>query len=184
MEVICSRMRYISSQIDRNIRIIALSSSLANAKVCEFAHCCIFEQNSVSGEDHLFQFQKFLFRYILNPIFSNDDIHIPYIFYGFLPFCFHLFYLFLCFITFLCLIFSLFAGLLLLIFSFSFYLSLIFHFHSFSFFSFSFSELLHIIGAFLLFIVEREFCLLSLVQCLRYCLYSCHLTSLSLFCVF
>ena len=33
MEVICSRMRYISSQIDRNIRIVALSSSLANAKV-------------------------------------------------------------------------------------------------------------------------------------------------------
>ena len=35
MEVICSRMRYISSQIERNIRIVALSSSLANAKVCE-----------------------------------------------------------------------------------------------------------------------------------------------------
>ena len=33
MEVICSRMRYISSQIERNIRIVALSSSLANAKV-------------------------------------------------------------------------------------------------------------------------------------------------------
>lgn len=32
MEVICSRMRYISSQIDRNIRIVALSSSLSNAK--------------------------------------------------------------------------------------------------------------------------------------------------------
>lgn len=32
MEVICSRMRYISSQIERNIRIVALSSSLANAK--------------------------------------------------------------------------------------------------------------------------------------------------------
>jgi len=36
MEVICSRMRYISSQIERNIRIVALSSSLANAKVCEY----------------------------------------------------------------------------------------------------------------------------------------------------
>ena len=35
MEVICSRMRYISSQIERNIRIVALSSSLANAKVLE-----------------------------------------------------------------------------------------------------------------------------------------------------
>ncbi|XP_046850049.1 U5 small nuclear ribonucleoprotein 200 kDa helicase-like [Xenia sp. Carnegie-2017] len=32
MEVICSRMRYISSQIEKNIRIIALSSSLANSK--------------------------------------------------------------------------------------------------------------------------------------------------------
>lgn len=32
VEVICSRMRYISSQIERNIRIVALSSSLANAK--------------------------------------------------------------------------------------------------------------------------------------------------------
>ena len=33
MEVICSRMRYISSQIERNIRIIALGHSIANAKV-------------------------------------------------------------------------------------------------------------------------------------------------------
>ena len=33
MEVICSRMRYISSQIERNIRIIALGHSVANAKV-------------------------------------------------------------------------------------------------------------------------------------------------------
>ena len=32
MEVICSRMRYISSQIEKTIRIVALSSSLANAK--------------------------------------------------------------------------------------------------------------------------------------------------------
>ncbi|KAK3589739.1 hypothetical protein CHS0354_021060 [Potamilus streckersoni] len=32
LEVICSRMRYISSQLERNIRIIALSSSLSNAK--------------------------------------------------------------------------------------------------------------------------------------------------------
>lgn len=32
MEVICSRMRYISSQIEKSIRIIALSSSLANSK--------------------------------------------------------------------------------------------------------------------------------------------------------
>jgi len=32
MEVICSRMRYISSQIEKSIRIVALSSSLANAK--------------------------------------------------------------------------------------------------------------------------------------------------------
>ncbi|XP_076308174.1 U5 small nuclear ribonucleoprotein l(3)72Ab isoform X1 [Tachypleus tridentatus] len=32
IEVICSRMRYISSQIERQIRIVALSSSLANAK--------------------------------------------------------------------------------------------------------------------------------------------------------
>ncbi|XP_071827411.1 U5 small nuclear ribonucleoprotein 200 kDa helicase-like isoform X1 [Apostichopus japonicus] len=32
LEVLCSRMRYISSQIERNIRIVSLSSSLANAK--------------------------------------------------------------------------------------------------------------------------------------------------------
>ena len=32
LEIICSRMRYISSQIERNIRIVALSSSIANAK--------------------------------------------------------------------------------------------------------------------------------------------------------
>ncbi|KAL3205213.1 hypothetical protein MRX96_011116 [Rhipicephalus microplus] len=32
LEVICSRMRYISSQIERQIRILALSSSLANAR--------------------------------------------------------------------------------------------------------------------------------------------------------
>lgn len=32
LEIICSRMRYISSQIERNIRVIALSSTIANAK--------------------------------------------------------------------------------------------------------------------------------------------------------
>ena len=32
LEIICSRMRYISSQIGHNIRIVALSSSLSNAK--------------------------------------------------------------------------------------------------------------------------------------------------------
>lgn len=32
MEVICSRMRYVSSQIEKSIRIIALTSSLANSK--------------------------------------------------------------------------------------------------------------------------------------------------------
>ncbi|XP_002165482.2 U5 small nuclear ribonucleoprotein 200 kDa helicase isoform X1 [Hydra vulgaris] len=32
MEVICSRMRYISSQIEKGIRIVALSSSLSNSK--------------------------------------------------------------------------------------------------------------------------------------------------------
>ena len=32
LEIICSRMRYISSQIGRTIRIVALSSSLSNAK--------------------------------------------------------------------------------------------------------------------------------------------------------
>ncbi|ELU09831.1 hypothetical protein CAPTEDRAFT_222545 [Capitella teleta] len=32
LEVICSRMRYISSQIERNIRIVAMSSSLSNAR--------------------------------------------------------------------------------------------------------------------------------------------------------
>jgi pre-mRNA-splicing helicase BRR2 len=32
LEVICSRMRYMSSQIERKVRIVALSSSVANAK--------------------------------------------------------------------------------------------------------------------------------------------------------
>ena len=32
LEVVCSRMRYISSQTERKIRIVALSSSVANAK--------------------------------------------------------------------------------------------------------------------------------------------------------
>ncbi|GAB6023297.1 hypothetical protein CHUAL_008104 [Chamberlinius hualienensis] len=32
LEVVCSRMRYISSQIEKQIRIVALSSSLSNAK--------------------------------------------------------------------------------------------------------------------------------------------------------
>lgn len=32
LEVVCSRMRYMSSQIERKVRIIALSSSVANAK--------------------------------------------------------------------------------------------------------------------------------------------------------
>lgn len=32
LEIICSRMRYMSSQLDSPIRIIALSSSLANAR--------------------------------------------------------------------------------------------------------------------------------------------------------
>jgi pre-mRNA-splicing helicase BRR2 len=39
-EIVCSRMRYISSQRDRPIRIIALSSSLANAKdVAQWLGC-------------------------------------------------------------------------------------------------------------------------------------------------
>ena len=37
LEVICSRMRYISSQIERNIRVVALGSSMANARVCAAA---------------------------------------------------------------------------------------------------------------------------------------------------
>ncbi|KAF8792805.1 U5 small nuclear ribonucleoprotein 200 kDa helicase-like [Argiope bruennichi] len=44
LEVICSRMRYISSQIEKPIRIVALSSSLANAKdVAQWLGC---NQNS------------------------------------------------------------------------------------------------------------------------------------------
>lgn len=40
LEVICSRMRYISSQIDSQIRIVALSSSLSNAKdVAQWLGC-------------------------------------------------------------------------------------------------------------------------------------------------
>ena len=39
-EIICSRMRYISQQIERNIRIVALSSSIANAKdVAQWLFC-------------------------------------------------------------------------------------------------------------------------------------------------
>ena len=47
MEVIGSRMRYISSQIERNIRIVALSSSLSNAKVTEINCACPFDANLV-----------------------------------------------------------------------------------------------------------------------------------------
>lgn len=32
LEVVCSRMRYMSQQLDRNVRIVALSTSVANAK--------------------------------------------------------------------------------------------------------------------------------------------------------
>ena len=40
LEVICSRMRYISSQLERNIRIVALSSSLSNARdVAQWLGC-------------------------------------------------------------------------------------------------------------------------------------------------
>ena len=34
LEVVCSRMRYISSQLHRPVRIIALSASLSNARDC------------------------------------------------------------------------------------------------------------------------------------------------------
>ena len=47
MEVIGSRMRYISSQIERNIRIVALSSSLSNAKVIEINFACPFDAKLV-----------------------------------------------------------------------------------------------------------------------------------------
>lgn len=33
LEIVCSRIRYISSQTERKIRIVGLSSSVANAKV-------------------------------------------------------------------------------------------------------------------------------------------------------
>ena len=40
LEIICSRMRYISSQIERNIRIVALSSSVANYKdLAQWLNC-------------------------------------------------------------------------------------------------------------------------------------------------
>lgn len=42
LEIICSRMRYISSQLERQIRIIALGSSLANAKdVAQWLGCSV-----------------------------------------------------------------------------------------------------------------------------------------------
>ena len=40
LEVICSRMRYISSQLERNIRIVALSASLSNGRdVAQWLGC-------------------------------------------------------------------------------------------------------------------------------------------------
>lgn len=40
MEVVCSRMRYISSQIERSLRIIALSSPLVDARdVAQWLGC-------------------------------------------------------------------------------------------------------------------------------------------------
>jgi pre-mRNA-splicing helicase BRR2 len=40
LEIICSRMRYISSQLEKNIRIVALSSSIANAKdLAQWLYC-------------------------------------------------------------------------------------------------------------------------------------------------
>jgi pre-mRNA-splicing helicase BRR2 len=40
LEIICSRMRYISSQLEKNIRLIALSSSIANAKdLAQWLYC-------------------------------------------------------------------------------------------------------------------------------------------------
>lgn len=40
LEVVCSRMRYISSQIERQIRIVALSASLADARdVAQWLGC-------------------------------------------------------------------------------------------------------------------------------------------------
>ncbi len=55
LEIISSRMRYISSQIEKKIRVVALSSSVANAKVlymntveitctilmCVYVHCTV-----------------------------------------------------------------------------------------------------------------------------------------------
>ena len=32
LEIICSRMRYMSSQIGRNVRVIAMATSILNAK--------------------------------------------------------------------------------------------------------------------------------------------------------
>lgn len=51
MEVIGSRMRYISSQIERNIRIVALSSSLSNAKVTEINCACPFDAKLVRASE-------------------------------------------------------------------------------------------------------------------------------------
>uniref|UniRef100_A0A7E4UNZ2 U5 small nuclear ribonucleoprotein 200 kDa helicase n=1 Tax=Panagrellus redivivus TaxID=6233 RepID=A0A7E4UNZ2_PANRE len=43
MEVVCSRMRYMSSQLESKLRIVVLSSSLANAKdVCQWLGCTCF----------------------------------------------------------------------------------------------------------------------------------------------
>jgi len=43
LEVVCSRMRYMASQLDSSLRIVTLSSSLANAKdVCGWLGCTSF----------------------------------------------------------------------------------------------------------------------------------------------
>lgn len=49
LEVVCSRMRFMSSQLERQVRIVALSSSLSNGRdlsqvrhICNILRCIVF----------------------------------------------------------------------------------------------------------------------------------------------
>ena len=111
-------MRYISSQIDRNIRIVALSSSLSNAKVCQFTQGSLYEKSSLSSEGHPFQFQNsFFYRCKIHfVVFALESL--TYIFYisftGFFPFVFIYFIIFYISLLFMFDVYF-FVGLILLI---------------------------------------------------------------------
>lgn len=93
LEVICSRMRYISSQLERNIRIITLSSSLSNARdVAQWLGCgttAFFNfhpnvrpvplelhiQVSCMFFTNIFFYEACIFAYIWNNVLCNCFIY-------------------------------------------------------------------------------------------------------------